>query len=577
MEQVALKQAEKWIYSKNVDILTKIHIQQMINKGDKSMLIESFHTSLEFGTGGIRGIMGVGSNRINKYTIGMATQGIANYLHHTFPKEKKKKVAISFDSRNKSDFFADITASIFSANGIMVYLFAELHPTPLLSFAVRHFSCHCGVMITASHNPKEYNGYKAYWNDGAQVVYPHDTNIIKEVNDISLDDVKFEKKSTLIKSITKELDELYISKILSLGYHNANTEYKKNLKIVYSSIHGTGITLVPAILQRLGFENLHIVEEQASPDGNFPTVIYPNPEEREAFTLAIRKAIQINADIILTTDPDADRVGVGIKNLTGEYQLLNGNQTASLLIYYILEKLKETNTLYSHKYIVKTIVTTDLLAVMAEKYNIKCYDTLTGFKHIASLIKKLEGKEEFIAGGEESYGYLVGDFVRDKDAVASCAFIAEMAAFTQQNQIPIYQLLENISILFGLFEEKLVSFTKKGIQGQQEIQKMMDNYRKNPPRMINKSPVISIKDYLSGEEKNLQTNTVSLLELPKSDVMQLFTEDGSKISIRPSGTEPKIKIYITVREKSISSENIEENRKKLQKNIENIIIDMNLK
>ena len=385
------------------------------------------------------------------------------------------------------------------------------------------------------------------------------------------------KKKHLVTIIKEELDEIYISKILSLGYHNEDTEYKKKLTIVYSSLHGTGITLVPATLKRLGFENVHIVEEQATPDGNFPTVIYPNPEEREALTLALQKATKVNADIIMATDPDADRVGIGIKNAKGEYQLLNGNQTASLLIYYILEKLQEAHKLYPHNYIVKTIVTTDILTVMAEKYNIKCYETLTGFKYIASLIRRLQGKEAFIAGGEESYGYLIGDFVRDKDAVASCAFIAEMASFALQKEIPLYQLLENISLQFGLFEEKLVSFTKKGIQGQQEIQKMMDSYRKNPPQTIHKSPVITIKDYLSGEEKNLQTNTISVLPFPKSDVMQLLTEDGSKISIRPSGTEPKIKFYITVCEKSISSENIEEKRGELQKKIENIIIDMKLK
>ena len=541
---------------------------------DDGELADSFYKDLEFGTGGLRGVMGVGSNRMNKYTIGMATQGLANYLIKSFPNEDIK-VAIAHDSRNNSRFFAETTAAVFSANGIYVYLFEELRPTPELSFAIRELGCKSGVVLTASHNPKEYNGYKAYWNDGGQVIAPHDKNIISEVNAIArVEDVKFEANNSKIEAIGKDLDEAYMKAILALELSPEVIKRQSDLGIVFSPIHGTSITLVPETLKRKGFKNVTIVEEQATPDGNFPTVVYPNPEEKEAMSMALNKAIEINADLVMATDPDADRVGIAAKNQAGEFELLNGNQAASLLIFYLLKKWEENGKLDGNQMIVKTIVTTDLLDKMAESFDVYCPNTLTGFKFIAALIKELEGKKEFIGGGEESYGYMISDFVRDKDAIASCAMIAEMTAWAKDQGLSIFELLADIYSKYGFYLEKLISITKKGMQGAEEIQQMMAQFRSNPPESLAGSKVIRIADYQSCEMKNLVTGNIEVIDLPKSNVLQFFLEDGSKISARPSGTEPKIKFYMSVNKPLVDKANYNQVKQELEQHIQNITTDL---
>lgn len=545
-DQEIIDKANNWLNS-DIDESSKTEISLMLNASDYTGLVEAFYKDLEFGTGGLRGIMGVGSNRINKYTIGMATQGLANYLIKTYPDEQIK-VAIAHDSRNNSRFFAETTAAVFSANGIKVYLFEELRPTPELSFAIRHLDCHSGVVLTASHNPKEYNGYKAYWNDGAQIIAPHDKNIINEVENIkSINDVKFNADKSLIIPIGKDVDEPYLDRIAELSLSPDAIKRQKDLKIVFSPIHGTGITLVPAILERMGFENVHIVKEQSQPDGNFPTVVYPNPEESEALSLALDQAREIDADILMATDPDADRVGIAVKNEKGEFQLLNGNQTGALLVYYLLRKWKDNGKLDGNQFIVKTIVTSDLLLEIADGFGVKHYETLTGFKFIAALIKELEGKEKFIGGGEESYGYLISDFVRDKDAIASCAMIAEMAAWAKDEGMSAFELLQHIYKEFGVYHESLVSITKKGKSGAEEIAEMMKDLRNNPPKVLGGSQVTQVLDFQSLIKKNLNTGEEQALNFPKSNVLQFMTQDGDKISARPSGTEPKIKFYFSVK------------------------------
>jgi phosphoglucomutase len=539
--------AQQWLDSSVVDAESKQQIKSWLDTNSEE-LTEAFYKDLEFGTGGLRGIMGVGSNRMNKYTLGLATQGLANYLNKSFP-EGNIKVAIAHDSRNNSRTFAETTADIFSANGIKVYLFESLRPTPELSFAIRHLGCQSGVVLTASHNPKEYNGYKAYWTDGAQLVPPHDKNVISEVNAItSFDQVKWQGKPSLIQTIGAEVDEAYLQKIKELSVSPEAIEAQRDLKIVFTPIHGTGITLVPAALEKLGFKNVHIVEEQSEPNGNFPTVVYPNPEEAEALSLGLKKAKELDADILMGTDPDADRVGIAVKNNEGEWQLLNGNQTGSLILYYLLEAWKEKGKLNGNQYVVKTIVTTDLVNRMAKSYGVDCYDTLTGFKYIAGVIRELEGKKEFIAGGEESYGYLISDFVRDKDAVASCAIIAEMAAWAKNNGKSLFDLLLEMYERFGVYQEKLVSITKPGKSGSEEIAKMMANLRQNPPKSLAGSPVVTLLDYDNGRQRNLNSGEESPLDFPKSNVLQFITEDGGKVSARPSGTEPKIKFYVSVQQ-----------------------------
>ena len=567
--------AQEWLNS-NIDQEAKNEIQRMLDAKDQTELIDSFYKDLEFGTGGLRGLMGIGSNRMNKYTVGKATQGLCNYLLKAFP-DQEVSVAIAHDSRNNSDFFAETTASIFSANGIKVYFFKALRPTPELSFAIRFLGCKSGVVLTASHNPKEYNGYKAYWDDGGQVTPPHDINVIKEVNKIAgIDDVKFTKNPLLIVEIGEDIDEKYLQEVKGLSLSPKVIHRQKNLKIVFSPIHGTGITLVPQVLKQFGFENVHIVKEQATPDGNFPTVVYPNPEEPEAMSLALQKAKEIDADLIMATDPDADRVGIGAKNNHGSFQLINGNQAASLLVYYMLKMWSEKGKLDGNQFIVKTIVTTDLILDIAKKFNVDHFETLTGFKYIASIIRELEGKKKFIVGGEESYGYLSGDFVRDKDAISSCAMLAEMTAWAKDNGMGLFDLLIEVYKEFDFYLESLLSITRKGKSGAEEIQEMMKNLRENPPKTIHGSPVLRVYDYQSLEMTNLKAGSKEKLDFPKSNVLQYMTEDGTKISARPSGTEPKIKFYFSVKAPLENAEHFDKVQDALQLKIESIIKELSL-
>jgi phosphoglucomutase len=529
------------------DADTKKNIQNLLDGKQYIELTDSFYRDLEFGTGGLRGTMGPGTNRINKYTIGSATQGLCNYLLKKYP-EEKIKVAIAHDSRNNSDYFAKITSEVFSANGIHVYFFKELRPTPELSFAIRHLGCRSGVMITASHNPKEYNGYKAYGADGGQFTSPDDKLVMDEVSAIaSVDDVKFNRIDPNIELIGEEIDELYLQKITELSVSGDAIGRQKDLKIVYSPIHGTGITLVPKALESFGFTNVTIVEEQAKPDGNFPTVVYPNPEEKEALTLALAKAEEIDADLVLATDPDADRVGIAVKNNDGKFILLNGNQTGSLLINYMLTIWQEKGKLTGNEYIVSTIVTTKLIEEIAKSKKVGFYETLTGFKWIGALITEFQGKKTFIAGGEESYGYLIGELVRDKDAVISCAFISEMTAYYKDKGSSLYQAMLNMYKEYGFYKEKLVSITKKGKTGAEEIKAMMERFRTNTPVTLGGSKVVTLRDYELGKETDLASGTTTTLDYPKSDVLQFITEDGCIVSARPSGTEPKIKFYCSVK------------------------------
>ncbi len=568
-----LKRAQVWLDG-NYDKETKAEIRNMI-ENDPEGLTEAFYKDLEFGTGGLRGIMGVGTNRMNKYTVGMATQGLANYLKKMFPNNKTINIAIATDSRNKNTFFANTTANVMSANGIMVYLFDEQRPTPELSFTIRHLGCQAGIVITASHNPPEYNGYKAYWEDGGQLVAPHDKNVIDEVKKITdINDVKFERNGDLIEVIGDEIDSIYIKKIKGLSLSPEIIKRQKNMKIVYTPIHGSGVKLVPESLNAFGFENVINVPEQDIPDGNFPTVKSPNPEEPAALAMALDKAREVDAAIVMATDPDADRVGIAVKNDKGEFVLLNGNQTATLLINYLLKKWKENGLVTGNEYIVKTIVTSEILKDIADKNGIETYDTLTGFKYIAEIIRLLEGKKTFIGGGEESYGYLVGDFVRDKDAVISCCMIAETAAWAADQGKTLYDLLPDIYVEFGFYKERLLSIVRKGKAGAEEIQKMMEEYRANPPKQINGSGVVMIKDYLICKEFDISTGEEKDIDLPKSNVLQFFLKDGSKISIRPSGTEPKIKFYFSVKDQLESREKFEEVNDMLEKRIDDIIEDL---
>ena len=546
LELSVLNKINQWLEG-SYDNDTKKAIKDLLDKESFTELTDSFYRDLEFGTGGIRGTMGPGTNRINKYTLGSATQGLCNFLLKKYPDEKIK-VVVAHDSRNNSDLFARITAEVFSANGIHVYFFKELRPTPELSFAIRHLGCRSGVMITASHNPKEYNGYKAYGADGGQFTSPDDLMVMDEVAAIaSVDDVQFTRVDANIEFIGDEIDQLYLDKITELSVSKDAIERQNDLKIVYSPIHGTGITLVPKALKRFGFTNITIVEEQATPDGNFPTVIYPNPEEKEALTLALARATEIDADLVLATDPDADRVGIAVKNDDGEFILLNGNQTGSLLINYMLTVWEEKGKLTGNEYIVSTIVTTKLIIDIAKEKNVSFYETLTGFKWIGAIITELQGKKTFIAGGEESYGYLVGELVRDKDAVISCAFIAEMTAYYKDKGSSLYQAMLAMYQKYGFYKEKLVSITKKGKTGAEEIREMMERFRTNTPVSLGGSRVATLKDYELGKETDMSSGNSKKLNYPKSDVLQFITEDGSIISARPSGTEPKIKFYCSVK------------------------------
>lgn len=570
-----LEAANSWLEG-NYDDETKEAIRNlMANNTDE--LADSFYRSLEFGTGGLRGIIGAGTNRMNKYTVGMATQGMANYIKKAFPGEKEYRAAIAFDNRNKSDFFAQITAEVLSANGFKVFLFSELRPTPELSYAVRYFKCHTGVMITASHNPKEYNGYKAYWNDGAQLIPPHDKNVIQEVEKIKIEDVKFKGIKKNIQIIGEEVDQAYLAEVDKLSLSAGSNKRQSELRIVYTPLHGCGVKMVPAALERYGFENVFKVYKQDITDGNFPTVQSPNPEEPAALEMALEKARKVDADLVMATDPDGDRVGVAVKDQHDRYVLLNGNQTAALLTYYLLNLWQKRGRLEGKEYIVKTIVTSELIMDIARKYGVECYDVLTGFKWIAEIIRNNEGKKTFIGGGEESYGYMIGDFVRDKDAVSSCAMIAEITAWAANQRKTMFDLLMDIYIEFGFYKESLISITKKGKSGAEEIQKMMENFRTKPPKKINNSDVILIKDYQTGKTLDLRTKIESKIELPASNVLQFITADGTKISMRPSGTEPKIKFYFGVKDQLHDKKDFDAVNKLLDEKIENVIADLKLR
>lgn len=556
----------------NYDEESKAAVRRM----SEDELFDAFYKDLEFGTGGLRGLMGQGPNRMNRYTVGAATQALSNYLKEVFADEKIS-VAIAYDSRHNSRFFAQVTADVFSANGIKVFLFEELRPTPELSFAVRHLSCKAGVVLTASHNPKEYNGYKAYWDDGAQVVSPHDKNIMAEARKITEpSQIFFERNEKLIKPIGKEIDEAYIDQVLSLSVFPEVVKKHNDIRIVYSSLHGTGGTLIPEVLNRMGFEKVRTVTEQASPDGNFPTVLYPNPEERDAMEMALEQAVDYEADLVMATDPDADRVGIAVRNSRGEFILLNGNQTAALLIGYVMEARKKAGKIDGKQMVVKTIVTTELIDDMAAHYGVDCFNTLTGFKHIAALIRTLEGKKEFIAGGEESYGYMIGDAVRDKDAVASCAMIAEMVAYAASKNMTLFDKLPELCKKHGFYLERLVSVKKEGQKGAKEIKNMMSEFRKNPPSKLAGSKVVRILDYQSSIEHHLKTGEKRNIDLPKSNVLQFYTENGSKVSMRPSGTEPKIKFYFSVKGKLKETLDYFQKEKELNERIDALIKDLKI-
>ena len=558
------------------DEATKNEIKK-IQAENPDELTDAFYRNLEFGTGGLRGIMGVGTNRINKYTVGMATQGYANYLNKTYP-GGEIRVAIAHDSRNNSRQFAEITANVMAANGIRVFLFESLRPTPELSFAIRYLGCQGGVVCTASHNPKEYNGYKAYWNDGGQLVPPHDKNVIKEVDKIgSVDEVKWSGGEKNITIIGKDIDEAYLTMAKGLSVYPDIIERQKDLKIVYTPIHGTGIMLVPELLKRYGFTNVTIVEEQAKPDGNFPTVVYPNPEESEAMSIGLKKAEAMDADILLGTDPDADRVGIAVKDNKGKWMLVNGNQTAVLAFSYLIEARKSKGIAKSNDMVVKTIVTTDMIDKFAAANGVKCYNVLTGFKWIAELIKEKEGVEDYIIGGEESYGLLVGPNLRDKDAVSAVAILCEMAAYEKDNGKSLFEKLVELYVQYGFYKESLISITKKGMRGQEEIAEMMQAYRDNTPQSIDGSKVVRLLDYELRKGKNLITGEEWEIKLPKSNVLQFVLEDGSKISARPSGTEPKIKFYFSVHTNLPGAADYDKVSAVLDKRIQGIIADMKLK
>jgi phosphoglucomutase len=574
IDPTVLAKANEWLNG-NYDKETKEAVKEMMDNNPQE-LIESFYRDLEFGTGGLRGIMGVGSNRMNKYTVGAATQGYANYLKANFPDVEQIKTAIAYDCRNNSPYFAQITADVFSANGINVYLFDSLRPTPELSFAIRHFGCQGGIVITASHNPKEYNGYKAYWDDGGQLIAPHDKNVIDEVSKIKdVADIKMKGNAGLIEKIGEEVDKIYLDKIKALSLSPEVIQRQKDFKIVYTPIHGTGVKLVPESLKAFGFEQVFGVDEQNVVDGNFPTVHSPNPEEPAALEMAIAKAKAVGADLVMATDPDADRVGIAVRK-DDDFVLLNGNQAATLLIYYLLTKWKENNKLTGKEFIVKTIVTSELLADIAGKYGVEYFDVLTGFKFIADIILKLEGQKTFIGGGEESYGYLVGDFVRDKDAVSSCAMLAETAAWAKDNGLGMLDLLKEIYLEFGFYKEKLISVVRKGKAGAEEIQQMMADFRSNPPKSMGGSRLVIVKDYDSSIEKNLLTGEEKAIDLPKSNVLQFFTEDGSKVSVRPSGTEPKIKFYFGIKGTLNRIEDYDKVSDQLEEKIDRIVNELGL-
>lgn len=576
LDLIVKERAEKWL-SDSYDEETRKKVKQLIDN-DPNELTESFYKDLEFGTGGLRGIMGVGTNRMNVYTVGMATQGLSNYLKKAFPDEPIR-VAVGHDSRNNSRLFAERVADIFAANGFKVYLFDSLRPTPELSFAIRHLHCHSGVVVTASHNPKEYNGYKAYWSDGAQVVAPHDRNIIAEVQKItSPDQVMIWKgdRSENIEILDETFDQIYLEAVHGLSLSPDAVERYHDMKIVYTPLHGTGVILVPESLRKYGFTNILTVKEQNIPDGNFPTVESPNPEERSAMKMAIELAESEKAEVVLATDPDADRIGMALRDENGQYVLLNGNQTCSLLVYYIVKRWSELGRLRGKEYIVKTIVTTELVARIAESFGVRHFDCLTGFKYIATVMRNHEQTMQYICGGEESFGFLAEDFVRDKDAVSACSLAAEAAAWAKSQDMTLYELLKEMYVRYGFFREALVSVVRKGKEGQEEIAKMMSDYRSDPPRSLGGSPIIAIKDYLSGEALDLTNGSKTPIDMERSNVLQFTTADSTVVSIRPSGTEPKIKFYFGVRAELNDTARFGEVQAELDGKIESIKKEMGL-
>ncbi|MDO4779805.1 MAG: phospho-sugar mutase [Bacteroides sp.] len=544
--KMVTEKAQVWL-SNLYDEKTRKEVERMLSAEDKTELIEAFYRELEFGTGGLRGIMGVGSNRMNIYTVGAATQGLSNYLKANFKNLPQISVVVGHDCRNNSRLFAETAANVFSANGIKVYLFEDMRPTPEMSFAVRHLGCQSGVMVTASHNPKEYNGYKAYWDDGAQVLFPHDKGIIDEVEKISsVSEIKFEGNKNLIEIVGENIDKVFLAEVKKVSLDPAAISRNKDIKIVYTPIHGTGMTLIPAALRDWGFENIYTVDEQMVRSGDFPTVVSPNPENAEALTMAINLAKKVDADLVMASDPDADRVGIACKDDNGEWVLINGNQTCLMYLYYILTQYKQLGKLKGNEFCVKTIVTTELIKKVADKNGIEMLDCYTGFKWIAKEIRDREGKKKYIGGGEESYGFLSADFVRDKDAVSACCLMAEIVAWAKDNGKTLYQLLLDIYVEYGFSKEFTVNVVKPGKSGAEEIKAMMDNFRANPPKQLAGSDVIVVKDYQTLKQTD-KGGKVTDLDMPaKSNVLQYFTADGNKVSVRPSGTEPKIKFYMEV-------------------------------
>jgi len=566
----AKNRAKQWL-SGNYDKDTKQKVHELLNNPDPKNLIDSFYKDLEFGTGGMRGIMGVGTNRINKYTLGAATQGLANYLKKQF-KNTNIKVAIGYDCRNNSQHFAKLVANILSANDITAHLFKELRPTPELSFAIRHLGCPAGIVLTASHNPPEYNGYKVFWDDGSQVVSPHDKGIINEVKNVKANDILFTPKEEKIKYINNDLDDIFIEACIK--HSQFCDKGKENLKIVFTSIHGTSIKLIPTALEKAGFKKVYVVEEQATPNGNFPTVKSPNPEEPDALKMALDLAEKKDADIVIGTDPDADRLGVAVRDLEGNMRLLNGNQTNTLLTHYLLENLKKQAKLTPKHFICSTVVSSDIFFDLANQYNVGCEAVLTGFKWIGKSIRENEGKRIFVGGGEESFGYMVGDFVRDKDSVASTLLIAEIASVAKANGGSIFQELLKIYSKTGLYQEKLVYLIKKGIEGAKEVENLMINFRENPPTTLLGKKAIKIMDCSLSAIKDLETNSIEHLDLPKSNVLIFYIEDGTKLAIRPSGTEPKIKFYFSVKTNLDSIEEYPQKKAELEAKIDNIVAQL---
>jgi phosphomannomutase len=572
IEKNIVDKVNEWL-TPTFDQKTHDEIKEMMSSSPKN-LEESFYKNLEFGTGGMRGIMGVGTNRINKFTLGKNTQGLSDYLKKSFPGEQLK-VAIAYDCRHNSDTLAKVVADVFSANGIKVYLFSEMRPTPELSFAVRHLNCHAGIVLTASHNPPEYNGYKVYWQDGGQIVPPNDAEIVQVIENLKYSEIKFEANEKLIEYIDVAVDEAFAKSTVDNASFNTSSEARKNLKIAYTSLHGTSIKLVPKVLEKAGYTNINIVPEQAEPNGNFPTVVSPNPEEPEALTMALDLADKINADIVFGTDPDSDRLGVAVRNNKGEMQLLNGNQTMVVMTHYLLEQWKKAGKINGKQFIGSTIVSTPMMLELASTYNVECKVGLTGFKWIAKFIRDFP-ELKFIGGGEESFGYMVGDAVRDKDAVGAILLMCEIAAQAKEKGSSVYKELEQIYIDFGFYKEHLISITKKGIEGANEIKQMMVDMRENPVSEINRQRVIMVEDYQNSTARNLLTNETETLHIPKSDVLIYYLEDGSKICARPSGTEPKIKFYFSVNTSIESIDEIPKADAFLNTKIKNIISEMQL-